>query len=406
MDSFRHQFIFALEDAGSHSEGDVVVSVERAARWGTKVAFAQFVYLYIVAFVFGAATIFCLLLFLQFALGIFLTGISNENKGLERAATALTLFALPVFVDFMAMLMTLLLGFTSDISNDFEFYDTIETLSNRQRDWIRITCAAFIPVAALALSFFFDAASPVQNLLMAAMAGNMFLFAMYLVYTFSLEAISCMSIIRGLERTHGTYDTLQRLVALQFVSRFALVGPRQTQLRSWQKLLYTPIPRPTRVWKLENVLRPRPVYTQKRGIFFLCYMHLSKIRGAIPKVDFAGSLLCIGVVAFLAWLLISGILVFYDFVPTGIDALISVVLAIVFVSYLVVHYRNYIRYVKEDGKFSAESSIADWDEEHFLGRRPSNINAAAWRKLCEARDTRFCHAVRFELALSIRNEYR
>ena len=409
MDSFRHQFIFALEEApggnthNPNTDRSIVVSVERAARWGTKVAFAQFMYLYIVVFLFGAATIFCLLLFLQFALGIFLTGISKTNPSPERIATVFTLFALPVFLDFMAMLMTLLLGFLSDISNDFEFYDTIEILSNRQRDWVRVTCAVFIPIAALALSFFFGAPSPVQNFLMTAMAGNLFLFAIYLFYTFALEAISCMKIVRVIEGTSALYDTIVRLATLQYSARFALIHKSQAQVKplgKWQRLLYRPVTPVRRTWEIENVLRPRPVYTQKRGIFFLCYMHLSKIRGAIPKMDFVGSLLCIGAVSFLVWLLIAGILVFYEFVPPGIDALLSAILAVVFLAYLVTHYKNYIEYVKEDRKFSSQTTWTDWQEEHFLGRRPSNINAASWRKLCQARKTKFVYAVCLTVALS------
>ncbi|GBG33299.1 Hypothetical Protein FCC1311_034351 [Hondaea fermentalgiana] len=75
---------------------------------------------------------------------------SGVNDTEERLATLMTLLAMPSFVESLSIMSTFVIGYFSDIWNDFEFINTMTLVGPVVRDWFILTAILFVPLGTFA----------------------------------------------------------------------------------------------------------------------------------------------------------------------------------------------------------------------------------------------------------------
>mmetsp|Transcript_33730 Transcript_33730/g.54122 ORF Transcript_33730/g.54122 Transcript_33730/m.54122 type:complete len:1070 (-) Transcript_33730:936-4145(-) len=412
----------------------VLISVRLAKVYGGWVYVLRFIYMYVVLFLAGVAVVFCILVFVHFGLGVFLVGIRSVNGIEERVATLLTVLAVPTFVQFLSILVTLIIGFLDDVWNDFEFFNTMTMLNSMVRDWIVLLGIILVPLATFSISFIVAADSPVTNMMLSSLICTGGLFALVCVYTIWLEVYSCVKIIQTCIPQAATLrDALSCLIRLRVHERFALtfrpgvdsdeevftldevddLGMRP--LGFFCSLFYRPV-RLRRLWSLESVLKPRPILSRKGGsVLFFCCLSGSRFRGSLSRSSLRSSFICTVITGFLIWLVFLGYLIYSTFITPLLVVLLgggSFILLIVWVyrAFLGVEAfkretvkmhanRREQRRVSEVGNnpFSSFTNPFHSEGDEELGQRPlptpQAIDMDAYNEYKSASEARYVYAI-------------
>jgi len=371
INGVRHQLIFDMEeDSGDRKSGKAVLNVKRASIYGGWVFFLKFLYVYIVVFLTGAAVVFCVLVCVQFGLGVFLVGIRSRNEPSERIATLLTLLGTPAIISTLSMLITLCFGFLNDVWNDFEFFHTMSFWSPIVRDWIILFAVVFFPLGTFSVSFLSSSASPQSDGLLAGLVCTLGLFLLVVLYTFAIEAYSCVKIIQNCVPEAGSSMSAAFCELIRFRLRQILrisyrpssdaeldtdvvnldegrlieeVGRRKplSQVTKW---FFNPIS-PRKRWELDAVLKPRPILSRSEfsSILFFCCLSRSRFSGSVSSTVVHSSFICVVITSFLIWFLFLSWLVYSEFIPRFLVVLAAFVAFLVFAWWM---YRNF-NFMKE-----------------------------------------------------------
>jgi hypothetical protein len=360
VNGVRHQLIFDVASyreggsgGGSNGKGGaahVTIQVKRASLYGGSVMLLKFLYMYIVSVLLGVAVAFCVLVLLQYMIGVLLVGVRDVKDDEERTATLLTLLALPSIVSALSMLLTLCIGFISDLWNDFEYLNTFSLVPARVRDWFTTISVFLVPLLTFAGSFAAGAEDPFTNMQLAALLCGLVLFALCVLYTLFLELYCCIKIVQACDAKarRSTRAALYRLLLHRLKDRFALSyypsedpdwspgaleeGVDETVLMQAQlqgrlgglaTVLYNEVS-PRRVWTLENVLKPRPILSKKEGsVLFLCCLTRSRFKGSLARETLTSSFVCVVLTAASLWSVLAGYLVYQVYVPPWAAALLG-----------------------------------------------------------------------------------
>jgi len=321
----------------------------------------------------------------------------------ERIAAYATILSLPTFLDFFAFILTIGTGALSDAWSGYEYFDTFTLLSSFARDWVRLALNFFIPVLVLSVGMMTGQESPVALFLISSLICNSVLFLFYIFYTVWLETYSCLKIIQSCHRdVRGIWMSLYKLCKVRLQLAFALTSKQNGSIGKDRSCLYRNLERPRRIWNLENVLRPKPIYTNISGsMLFLCCMLQSRFRGSIPKAIFDHSMVCSVLTALFVWLLVVGYLTYLTVVPNIVGVFASLFAALVCIWWVCSIYSKYktsLSFTPNDSddadipdrrySFSQAESDSDIDEISMHSR----VNMDAYERSKSREETRYIYA--------------
>ena len=154
--------------------------------------------------------------------GVTATKDDGSGDAYERTAAVLTLLALPVIIQTLALLINLFTGFLRDGWNDYDFLSTIPFVPRLLKEWITTAGAILIPVLVCVCSLLAKASNPWENTLLAAFWCTLGFYTLYALLVFALQISACFDLI-SLTGDSPKWWLLLRIIALRLVTMFAIV---------------------------------------------------------------------------------------------------------------------------------------------------------------------------------------
>ena len=285
------------------------------------------IYSYIAFVLCGFCFAFALILMLQYTLGVFLgrsllwkartlnrccrpcyeyfekrfnhapagvTATKEDGKGdaHERTAAVLTLLALPVILQTLALLINLFTGFLRDGWNDYDFLSTITFVPRLLKEWITTAGAILIPLLVCVCSLLSKAPNPWENTLLAAFWCTLGFYTLYAILVFALQISACFDLI-SLTGESPKWKLLFRIISLRIVTMFSVVKvvPANDEVPTLEEsvprwLRWGFVPTNERVYDYETFGKVTPHATEDGySLLYLCCLVNRRMKGMELPAD-------------------------------------------------------------------------------------------------------------------------
>lgn len=311
-----------------------IISVKKAQRYGLGVTLLKLLHLYVAIVLCGYFVAFAMILLLQFTLGVFLAGITSEEKA-ETEYAVLSLLSLPIMLQSLATLINLFTGFLRDGWNDFDFLHSMTFFPKALRDWISLAGLLLVPLATCVVSLLVKAHDPVANTLMSAFWCTVAFYALYTVLVLSLQMAACVQLIKYNRRV-SSLQLMCDFISLRAISAFSITRrilksedvEKRNVVPWFLKLFY--VDACERVFEFDRYGKVTPYATEDTpSILYVCCLLNQRMKGRIKYFSLVNSAVCMLLTTTLIWFWFVAFLVYNESFNLQVTIVLSAVLFVI-----------------------------------------------------------------------------